>query len=169
MPANMLSYVEHYEPNYFLLENVKGFLDHKLLMKRSSDGQNVEVLYGMVKYVARTLIALGYQVRWRLLQSGHYGVPQSRHRVIFWGAKRGLLLPNFPIPVYAFQNRIKRLNPPCGDYMEELSRSMDPANLHSYAPLKAVTIQDAISDLAPFEWYVYILVALVQKPSFIQG
>ncbi len=57
----MLSYVEHYEPNYFLLENVAGFLDHKFYNNRMTpSGGVIEIQFGMVKFVTRALIALGY-------------------------------------------------------------------------------------------------------------
>lgn len=57
----MLSYVEHYEPNYFLLENVSGFMHHKFHSTRATDSGHVNCVIeaGMVKFVARTLIALG--------------------------------------------------------------------------------------------------------------
>lgn len=58
----MLSYVEHYEPSYFLLENVAGFLDHKFYTKRQTASGRAEecvVESGMVKFCLRTLIALG--------------------------------------------------------------------------------------------------------------
>lgn len=61
MPCNMLSYVEHYEPSYFLLENVFGFLAHKFYANRETENGTVEteIQAGMVKFVLRTLIALG--------------------------------------------------------------------------------------------------------------
>ncbi len=54
----MLSYVEHYEPSYFLLENVVGFLAHKFYADRETAGGTVETVIqaGMVKLVVRTLI-----------------------------------------------------------------------------------------------------------------
>ena len=56
----MLSYVEHYEPNYFLLENVAGFLEHKFYNNRTTpSGGVIEIQFGMVKFVTRALIALG--------------------------------------------------------------------------------------------------------------
>lgn len=66
LPCNMLSYVEHYEPDYFLLENVAGLLDHRLLDKRTTKGgvnEDYEIQSGMVKIILRTLIALGYDNR----------------------------------------------------------------------------------------------------------
>jgi len=68
----MLSYVEHYEPSYFLLENVAGFLDHKFRkLGIISKGQVAEtaIQYGMVKLVLRTLIALGSVVSSRSIVS----------------------------------------------------------------------------------------------------
>jgi len=57
----MLSYVEHYEPSYFLLENVAGFLEHKIQSTHTTPSGVVscEIQFGMVKLVTRTLIALG--------------------------------------------------------------------------------------------------------------
>lgn len=53
MSCNMLSYVEHYQPNYFLLENVAGFIEHNIRSRK------ITIKFGMVKFVTRTLIALG--------------------------------------------------------------------------------------------------------------
>ncbi|KAJ3515085.1 hypothetical protein NLJ89_g1982 [Agrocybe chaxingu] len=154
MPCNMLSYVEHYEPNYFLLENVAGFLDHKLHDMHETEAGLVEceIKFGMVKLVMRTLISLGYQVRFRLLQAGQYGVPQSRRRVIFWGAKRGLPMPKFPVPVYAFPKGNTRITLPTGKMMDPPTRSRDPDEFHHLAPLQPITVLDAISDLPQFDW-----------------
>lgn len=57
----MLSYVEHYRPNYFLLENVAGLLDYPLMSTSGKDGRSLEggIKSGVVKFLARTLIALG--------------------------------------------------------------------------------------------------------------
>lgn len=61
IPCNMLSYVEHYSPSYFLLENVHGFMLHKFYGSKTTSSGLVEsvIEFGMVKLVARTLIALG--------------------------------------------------------------------------------------------------------------
>jgi len=61
----MLSYVEHYEPDYFLLENVPGLLDHRLLDRQTTSAgvaEDYEIQSGMVKLILRTLIALGYDI-----------------------------------------------------------------------------------------------------------
>ncbi|KJA27122.1 hypothetical protein HYPSUDRAFT_212781 [Hypholoma sublateritium FD-334 SS-4] len=155
MACNMLSYVEHYEPSYFLLENVVGFLVHKFYANReTADGTvETEIQAGMVKLVVRTLIALGYQVRFKVLQAAQYGVPQSRRRVIFWGAKRGLPLPDFPVPVYAHEKGMHRVSLPTGKgQLDPPTRSRDLDNPHQYAPLRPITVDASIGDLPKFDW-----------------
>ncbi|KAF8911019.1 S-adenosyl-L-methionine-dependent methyltransferase [Gymnopilus junonius] len=156
LACNMLSYVEYYEPKYFLLENVAGFLDHKFYTARETEAGEVEseIRAGMVKFVMRTLIALGYQVHFKLLQSGQYGIPQSRRRVIFWAAKRGIPLPQFPVPVYVFPTTIHRIKLPTERVLYPLTRSRipDEDHYHQFAPLRARTVNDAIGDLPPFDW-----------------
>ncbi|KAG6862076.1 hypothetical protein C0995_007206 [Termitomyces sp. Mi166 len=153
LPGNMLGYVETYDPQYFLLENVVGLLTYRLMSTRSKHKRSLEggIQAGMVKFIKRTLIALGYQVRCKVLQATQYGAPQSRRRVIFWGAKRGLTIPDYPVPMYASEKGMNRTTlPTC--VLDPVSRSRDPDLVHHCAPLKAVTVDDAISDLPPFEW-----------------
>ena len=54
----MLSYVEYYEPDYFLLENVYGIVNHKMTDRRQDNPGQIKL--AMVKLIMRTLIALGY-------------------------------------------------------------------------------------------------------------
>ena len=85
-------------------------------------------------------------MRVKVLQAGQYGAPQSRKRVIFWGGKRGTLLPEFPKPSHAFQpSFFYKL--PTGDTLPPVTCSKDPKNPHQLAPLNAVTVNDAIGDL----------------------
>ncbi|KAG6854702.1 hypothetical protein C0991_002414 [Blastosporella zonata] len=134
-------------------ENVVGLLRHRLMSTRSTTKRSLVggIEAGMVKFIMRTLIALGYQVRCKVLQAGQYGAPQSRSRIIFWGAKRGVKLPDFPLPVCAFERTINRQYlPTC--VMEPITRSLDPDIKHQCAPLPAVTVNDAVGDLPPFDW-----------------
>ncbi|KAG5645074.1 hypothetical protein DXG03_007164 [Asterophora parasitica] len=139
LSANMLSYVEHYEPKYFLLENVGGFISHALKGTRSKTKRSIEggIEAGMVKFVMRTLIALGYQVRCKLVQAGQYGAPQSRHRIIFWGAKRGIPIPDFPVPIYAVNKMVHRCTLPTG-FLQPISRSLNPDIMHQLNPHELV-------------------------------
>lgn len=58
----MLSYVEYYDPKYFLLENVKGLLDYPLMStsRKGSRGLEGGIKSGVVKFIMRSLEALGF-------------------------------------------------------------------------------------------------------------
>lgn len=59
------------KPRYFILENVKGLLNH-------NHGQTFATILGV-------LTDLGYQVQWQVLNSKFFGVPQNRERVYIVG------------------------------------------------------------------------------------
>jgi site-specific DNA-cytosine methylase len=86
-----------------------------------------------------------YQVRFSVLQAGVYGSPQHRRRVIFWGARRGLPLPEFPIPTHNFGSSLWAVQLDTGLKLDHVTR--DPDRPHRGAPLRAVTVDDVISDL----------------------
>lgn len=141
------------------------------------------------------MFAYSYQVRFKVLQAAAYGSPQGRNRVIFWGAKRGLRLPNFPIPTHAYEGRLCVHNLPTNqEKLPPATRSQTPGSWHLCAPLKATTVNDSIGDLVsclvevisdvaelmlwflcqpPFDWYISHVHCL-SRPSmcslyFIQG
>ncbi|KAF9454585.1 S-adenosyl-L-methionine-dependent methyltransferase [Macrolepiota fuliginosa MF-IS2] len=153
MPCNMLSYLEHYNADYLLLENVRGLITYPLLSEQIGRVFVGGIKSGVVKFIMRTLIALGYQVHWKLLQAGQYGAPQNRPRVIFWAAKRGIPLPKHPVPVYAWKQGATRPVLPIGTRMPPPSRSLVPGESHQCAPLKPITVGAAIGDLPKFDWY----------------
>jgi len=94
--------------------------------------------------------AARYQVRFSVLQAGVYGSPQHRRRVIFWGARRGFPLPEFPVPTHNFETKQWAVQLNTGLKLEHVAR--DPDRPHRGAPLRAVTVEDAISDLPKFDW-----------------
>jgi len=67
--------LEAARPPVVVIENVAGLLS-------SHDGRDFAV-------VVRTLAELGYGVAWRVLDSRHFGVPQSRTRVFIVGSLGG--------------------------------------------------------------------------------
>ncbi|CAL1705539.1 unnamed protein product [Somion occarium] len=146
--ANMLSYVELYRPRYFLLENVEGFLSLK--------GDEVQMF--AVKFVLRALLDLGYQVHFKLLQAGQHGAPQGRLRAIFWGAKRDIPLPQFPIPVYCYPKGVHNVSLSNKLKLYPASREHPDGDAngnvtyHQCAPLPFRTVNDAIGDLPKFDW-----------------
>ena len=67
--------VKQIKPQYLLLENVKGLLNH-------DKGETFGV-------ILKTLDELGYDAEWRVLNSKDFGVPQNRERVYIIGYLRG--------------------------------------------------------------------------------
>jgi DNA (cytosine-5)-methyltransferase 1 len=130
-----LSYVDHYRPKYFLLENVQALLKHRLgssqvNIHRTTGG----IEMGTAKFIIRALTSLGYQVQFSVLQAGEHGTPQSRMRVFFWGSKPGFPLPKYPEPTHVF-------------------RAPKPTRrVRRGAPHHTITVGDAISDLPAFEY-----------------
>lgn len=72
------------KPRYFVFENVKGLTvgRHRLLLEE----------------LVTEFDKCGYRVRlpWQVLNARHFGVPQSRERLILLGARDGLSLPLYP-------------------------------------------------------------------------
>lgn len=71
----------------FVFENVKGL----------TLGKHRDFLDELVQ----AFDARGYQVRlpWRVLDAACYGVPQHRQRLILFGAKKGVELPDYPLAI----------------------------------------------------------------------
>ena len=96
----------------FVFENVKGL----------TLGHQKKFLTEFVE----TFKAKGYDVRlpWRVLNAGNYGTPQSRERLILFGAKIGHVLPDYPPFVSAISGRANKLQlalgPTCADALNDL-------------------------------------------------
>lgn len=67
---------------YFILENVKGLLNH-------GDGRTLKV-------IVDELGKAGYKVFWKLISSVNYGVPQMRERIYFIGVRKDLVKDSVP-------------------------------------------------------------------------
>jgi len=73
------------KPKVFLIENVEGLIKGKMK--------------GVFNHLYSNLSELGYNLKWKSLNSIYYGVPQSRQRVFIIGYRSDLgLFPNFPVP-----------------------------------------------------------------------
>ena len=123
-----LSYCDFYRPKYFILENVRNLVANE---------------NGMVlKLILATLVKMGYQVGFNILQAGHYGVAQTRRRLIVTAAAPGQRLPLDPEPVYNF----------CGTHFLEVDidgRRYTTTTSRPGAPRRGLTVWDTISDLPP--------------------
>ncbi|CAG9466599.1 unnamed protein product [Pedinophyceae sp. YPF-701] len=129
MIMSYLSYCDFYRPRYFLLENVRNFVTH-----------NKSRTFRMV---LRTLLDMGYQVRFGVLNAGNFGVAQSRKRTFIWASMPQERLPDWPAPKHAF--RSPQLKITLGPDGESYCAIPDVQG----APYRAVTVRDTIGDLPP--------------------
>ncbi len=84
----MAGIIDAKQPSAFIAENVKGILS-------SSKGEDF-------KRILKTFEAPGYNLKWALLNSADYGVPQRRERVFIVGIRNDLKADfAFPEPTHA--------------------------------------------------------------------
>lgn len=83
---------------YFILENVKGLLNH-------DSGQSLNI-------ILNELDKTGYKVFWKLVSSLNYGVPQMRERIYFVGVRKDLVKDGIP---FNFPQTVKK--PELKDYL----------------------------------------------------
>jgi DNA (cytosine-5)-methyltransferase 1 len=86
---SLVKIIEHHQPKYLLLENVKNLANHK-------DGESMN-------YILDKLESAGYVVYHKILNSVDFGVPQNRERVFFVGIRNDLdeSRRKFSFPEYA--------------------------------------------------------------------
>ncbi len=82
------------QPNYFLLENVKGLLSH-------NGGETL-------RQIEIELRSVGYRVASQLVSSEDYGIPQKRERVYFVGVRNDLVDDSF---AFEFPKPIEKTKP----------------------------------------------------------
>jgi DNA (cytosine-5)-methyltransferase 1 len=70
-------------PNGFILENVEGLLNHDKLNKSDAIGRTLKVILDSLKR--------DYCVTFKVLDSRHFGVPQSRRRIFIVGTKKNYI------------------------------------------------------------------------------
>ncbi|KAL0412825.1 UNVERIFIED_CONTAM: DNA (cytosine-5)-methyltransferase 1B, partial [Sesamum radiatum] len=124
-----LSFAEYYRPKFFLLENVRNFVSF-------NQGQTFRLTLA-------SLLEMGYQVRFGILEAGAYGVPQSRKRAFIWAASPEELLPDWPEPMHVFAAPELKIS---------LSKSLQYSAARSTtrgAPFRSLTVRDTIGDLPP--------------------
>ena len=121
-----LSFCDWYRPKFYILENVRNLV--------ANEG-------GMVlKLILATLVKMGYQVGFNVLQAGHYGVAQTRRRLIVMAAAPEETLPLYPEPLYNFP----------GPHFSEVDvdrRKFSTTTKRPGAPRRALTVWDTLSDL----------------------
>ena len=115
--------VEAIQPEWFVLENVVGLLTHQ-------KGATLKALLA-------AFAQIGYTVEWCILNAAHYGLPQTRERVVVVGSRRGKRF-RFPEPTHAIDHRSM-----AGTSAKRIR--LDPLFTQDLKP--AVTVMDAIGDL----------------------
>lgn len=121
-------FLEEFRPKTFLFENVPGLLS----LAGGAVGEQI----------LKHFIALGYDVRLRILFAAHYGVPQERWRLIILGSRIGEA-PDHPAPTH---NAVGRANFTGG---RSLTIRLDELTCAFLKPFVAVA--DAIGDLPVLE------------------
>ncbi|XP_045819447.1 DNA (cytosine-5)-methyltransferase 1-like isoform X1 [Trifolium pratense] len=122
-----LSFADYFRPKYFLLENVRNFVSF-------NKGQTFRLTLA-------SLLEMGYQVRFGILEAGAFGVSQSRKRAFIWAASPEDVLPEWPEPMHVFSAPELKI---------KLSENVQYAAVCSTAngaPLRAITVRDTIGEL----------------------
>ncbi|KAL1212909.1 DNA (cytosine-5)-methyltransferase 1 [Cardamine amara subsp. amara] len=126
-----LSFADYFRPRYFLLENVRTFVSF-------NKGQTFQL-------TVASLLEMGYQVRFGILEAGAYGISQARKRAFIWAAAPEEVLPEWPEPMHVFG--VPKLN-------ISLSRGLLYSAVRSTAlgaPFRSITVRDTIGDLPTVE------------------
>jgi DNA (cytosine-5)-methyltransferase 1 len=98
--------------SYFVFENVKGL----------TVGKHRAFLEELIE----TFSEMGYVVRlpWKVLDAADYAVPQHRERLILFGARKGLAVPDYPTALTTPADRPHKgnfpLGPTCQDALGDL-------------------------------------------------
>lgn len=84
-------------------------------------------------------------------KAGSYGAPQTRRRFFLIASKATLPLPRFPAPSHAFPaQKFERMS-----IVDGAGRQVQLSCIEKgIAPHRHITIEDAIGDLWPFDWYL---------------
>lgn len=122
-----LSFADYYRPKFFLLENVRNFVSFN--QKQT------------FRLTVASLLEMGYQVRFGILEAGAYGVPQSRKRAFIWAASPEEVLPEWPEPMHVFAV------PELKIALSETSHYAAVRSTASGAPFRSLTVRDTIGDL----------------------
>lgn len=131
-----IAIVQKLQPKVFVMENVKGILSMKhfkintpqvikekyveIIKKRKSKNLKVSIeklndhiedfLIPVPDLIIKTFGRIGYRVKFQLLNSANYGVPQERLRVFFIGTKSKKAI-RFPKPTHSKDLTLDRLKP----------------------------------------------------------
>ncbi|CAN6476016.1 unnamed protein product [Victoria cruziana] len=124
-----LSFADYFRPRFFLLENVRNLVSF-------NKGQTFRLTLA-------SLLEMGYQVRFGVLEAGTYGVAQSRKRAFIWAASPKETLPEWPEPMHVFSSAQLKITLCEGSYYAAVKSTAGGA------PFRSITVKDTIGDLPP--------------------
>lgn len=131
---------------YFILENVRNFAT----FKKSA----------ILRMCLKVLLGMGYSCTFGILQAGHFGVAQTRRRLILLAAAPGQELPQYPEPQHVFATtslsaqigdkvscvfKIERGNQSKSSFF--LQVCVSNCKWTESAPYRTITVRDTMSDL----------------------
>lgn len=93
---DVLRILRHHGPKVFILENVKGLINHDEGRTFATILNSLAEEINGVPNVAKSKDNLGYCVFWKLLNAKDFGVPQNRERVFIVGFKQRPKVFDFP-------------------------------------------------------------------------
>jgi DNA (cytosine-5)-methyltransferase 1 len=85
--SRFIDYVEYFEPDVAVMENVVGILSMNLPGYDNGD---------VVNYIHERYKAAGYTIKHKTLHANNFGIPQTRSRVFFIAVKEGIGTLNSP-------------------------------------------------------------------------
>lgn len=115
--------------NSLVLEFVRivAELDAKTFVFENVKGLTVGKHKAFLEELVRAFDKAGYNVRlpWHVLNAANYGTPQQRQRLILMGAKKGLPVPDYPMPTTNAADTRKPIpglpaGPTCGDAIGDI-------------------------------------------------
>lgn len=122
-----LSFADYFRPRYFLLENVRNFVSF-------NKGQTFRLALA-------SLLEMGYQVRFGILEAGACGVSQSRKRAFIWAASPEEMLPDWPEPMHVFAGPELKVT------LDSNTQYAAVRSTATGAPFRSITVRDTIGDL----------------------
>ncbi|MCR6645867.1 MAG: DNA cytosine methyltransferase [Terricaulis sp.] len=133
--------VRELNADYFIFENVKGLT----LGKQKS----------FLNEIVAEFEGCGYNVRkpWKVLNAAEYGAPQNRERLILFGAKKGLAIPEYPAALFTPADEDQQslglpIGPSCSDALADLPDAEKFAALLDRDWVKTKTMAKPKSDYA---------------------
>jgi len=134
--SNYFRAVEELDPQFFLFENVHGFVfkPHK----------------SALEFIESECERLGYKISFEVMNAADYGVPQTRHRFICIGVKNNMEDFVFPAKTHA-EKGIGKKWVTCGDILSDIDFDLEEDALMQAGSQH----KDLLKEVPPGENYLF--------------